>query len=175
MLSCGILVVHAVDKTRQQRLLMATVEFMLVIPVKKRNFNCIIYRTILSDAQSGYRNIYLAALKSKKLMEDMAARGVKYVDCYGVDNALVRACILRQILAFYSPFFSFLFFSLTSDMRVYRFELQILRSQGTSLTWGHLLPPKWLGRYSPLQSLMLKFELVGRALHRCHSNANAPH
>jgi hypothetical protein len=55
-------------------------------------------------------------------MEDMAARGVKYVDCYGVDNALVRACILRQILAFYSPFF------FTSAMRVYRFELQILRS-----------------------------------------------
>ncbi|KAL6864951.1 hypothetical protein ACP4OV_016102 [Aristida adscensionis] len=27
---------------------------------------------------------------SKKLTEDMAARGVKYVDCYGIDNAQVR-------------------------------------------------------------------------------------
>lgn len=30
------------------------------------------------------------ALKSSRLLEDMAMRGVKYVDCYGVDNALVR-------------------------------------------------------------------------------------
>ncbi|KAK9133780.1 hypothetical protein Scep_013308 [Stephania cephalantha] len=30
------------------------------------------------------------ALKTLKLLEDMAMRGVRYVDCYGVDNALVR-------------------------------------------------------------------------------------
>lgn len=30
-----------------------------------------------------------AALKSSRLLEDMATRGVKYLDCYGVDNALV--------------------------------------------------------------------------------------
>lgn len=29
------------------------------------------------------------ALKSSKLLEDMSMRGIKYVDCYGVDNALV--------------------------------------------------------------------------------------
>ncbi|KAG0469724.1 hypothetical protein HPP92_016424 [Vanilla planifolia] len=33
---------------------------------------------------------YNAALKSSKLLDDMAMRGVRYVDCYGVDNALVR-------------------------------------------------------------------------------------
>ncbi|KAH7679041.1 UDP-N-acetylglucosamine diphosphorylase protein [Dioscorea alata] len=31
-----------------------------------------------------------SALKSSKLLEDMAMRGVEYVDCYGVDNVLVR-------------------------------------------------------------------------------------
>ncbi|KAK8508881.1 hypothetical protein V6N12_034982 [Hibiscus sabdariffa] len=30
------------------------------------------------------------SLKSSRLLEDMATRGIKYVDCYGVDNALVR-------------------------------------------------------------------------------------
>jgi UDP-N-acetylglucosamine pyrophosphorylase len=30
------------------------------------------------------------ALKSQRLLDDMAGRGVKYVDCYGVDNVLVR-------------------------------------------------------------------------------------
>lgn len=29
------------------------------------------------------------ALKSKRLLDDMTARGVKYVDFYGVDNVLV--------------------------------------------------------------------------------------
>lgn len=43
----------------------------------------------VAKAPDGNGGVY-AALKSKKLMEDMAARGVKYVDCYGVDNALVR-------------------------------------------------------------------------------------
>lgn len=31
-----------------------------------------------------------SALKSSRLLEDMAARGIKYLDCYGVDNALVN-------------------------------------------------------------------------------------
>ncbi|GLJ21234.1 hypothetical protein SUGI_0389340 [Cryptomeria japonica] len=31
-----------------------------------------------------------AALKSSKCLEDMAMKGIKYIDCYGVDNALVR-------------------------------------------------------------------------------------
>jgi hypothetical protein len=35
-----------------------------------------------------------SALKSKKLLDNMAARGVKYVDCYGVDNALVSASFI---------------------------------------------------------------------------------
>ncbi|KAF3619204.1 UDP-N-acetylglucosamine diphosphorylase 2 [Capsicum annuum] len=30
------------------------------------------------------------ALKSSRLLEEMNTRGIKYVDCYGVDNALVR-------------------------------------------------------------------------------------
>ncbi|CAI9090627.1 OLC1v1025442C2 [Oldenlandia corymbosa var. corymbosa] len=30
------------------------------------------------------------ALKFSRLLEDMSARGIKYIDCYGVDNALVR-------------------------------------------------------------------------------------
>lgn len=29
------------------------------------------------------------ALKSSRLLEEMNTRGIKYVDCYGVDNALV--------------------------------------------------------------------------------------
>lgn len=33
---------------------------------------------------------FVSALKTSRLLEDMAMRGVKYLDCYGVDNALVR-------------------------------------------------------------------------------------
>ncbi|KAJ3693518.1 hypothetical protein LUZ60_008998 [Juncus effusus] len=43
----------------------------------------------VAKAPDGNGGVY-AALRSSKLLEDMAARGVKYVDCYGVDNALVR-------------------------------------------------------------------------------------
>ncbi|KAL2935965.1 UDP-N-acetylglucosamine diphosphorylase 2 [Bienertia sinuspersici] len=43
----------------------------------------------VARAPDGNGGVYLA-LKSSKLLEDMAARGVKYIDCYGVDNALVR-------------------------------------------------------------------------------------
>lgn len=37
--------------------------------------------------------VLLTALKSTKLLDDMSLRGVKYVDCYGVDNALVRQSV----------------------------------------------------------------------------------
>ncbi|URE22313.1 UDP-N-acetylglucosamine pyrophosphorylase [Musa troglodytarum] len=43
----------------------------------------------VSKAPDGNGGLY-SALKSSKLLEDMAMRGVRYVDCYGVDNALVR-------------------------------------------------------------------------------------
>ncbi|GJN09533.1 hypothetical protein PR202_ga27548 [Eleusine coracana subsp. coracana] len=43
----------------------------------------------VARAPDGNGGVY-AALKSKRLLDDMAARGVKYVDCYGVDNVLVR-------------------------------------------------------------------------------------
>jgi len=35
------------------------------------------------------------ALKSKRLLDDMASKGVKYVDCYGVDNVLVSILFLQ--------------------------------------------------------------------------------
>ncbi|KAK1304300.1 UDP-N-acetylglucosamine diphosphorylase 1 [Acorus calamus] len=43
----------------------------------------------LAKSPDGNGGVY-SALKSSKLLEDMAKRGVRYVDCYGVDNALVR-------------------------------------------------------------------------------------
>ncbi|XP_074562307.1 UDP-N-acetylglucosamine diphosphorylase 2-like [Curcuma longa] len=43
----------------------------------------------VAKAPDGNGGLY-SALKSTKLLEDMSSRGVKYVDCYGVDNALVR-------------------------------------------------------------------------------------
>lgn len=43
----------------------------------------------VSKAPDGNGGVY-SALKSSRLLEDMAMRGIKYVDCYGVDNALVR-------------------------------------------------------------------------------------
>ncbi|VAH50973.1 unnamed protein product [Triticum turgidum subsp. durum] len=43
----------------------------------------------VAKAPDGNGGVY-AALKSKKLLDDMSSRGVKYVDCYGVDNVLVR-------------------------------------------------------------------------------------
>ncbi|KNA13692.1 hypothetical protein SOVF_114160 [Spinacia oleracea] len=43
----------------------------------------------MAKAPDGNGGVY-TALKSSRLLEDMAARGIKYVDCYGVDNALVR-------------------------------------------------------------------------------------
>ncbi|XP_057970802.1 UDP-N-acetylglucosamine diphosphorylase 1 isoform X2 [Malania oleifera] len=43
----------------------------------------------VAKAPDGNGGVY-AALKSSRLLEDMAMRGVRYVDCYGVDNALVR-------------------------------------------------------------------------------------
>ncbi|KAJ4828275.1 UDP-N-acetylglucosamine diphosphorylase 1 [Turnera subulata] len=46
-------------------------------------------RSKLAKAPDGNGGVY-TALKYSKLLEDMASRGIKYVDCYGVDNALVR-------------------------------------------------------------------------------------
>ena len=43
----------------------------------------------VAKAPDGNGGVY-AALKEARLLEDMAARGVKYLDCFGVDNALVR-------------------------------------------------------------------------------------
>ncbi|KAJ6942771.1 UDP-N-acetylglucosamine diphosphorylase 2-like [Populus alba x Populus x berolinensis] len=43
----------------------------------------------VAKAPGGNGGVY-SALKYSKLLEDMASRGIKYVDCYGVDNALVR-------------------------------------------------------------------------------------
>ncbi|KAA3460996.1 UDP-N-acetylglucosamine diphosphorylase 2-like [Gossypium australe] len=44
---------------------------------------------LVAKSPDGNGGVY-TALKSSRLLEDMAARGIKYVDCYGVDNALVR-------------------------------------------------------------------------------------
>ncbi|XP_077253437.1 UDP-N-acetylglucosamine diphosphorylase 1-like [Tasmannia lanceolata] len=43
----------------------------------------------VAKAPDGNGGVY-SALKSSRLLEDMAMRGVRYLDCYGVDNALVR-------------------------------------------------------------------------------------
>ncbi|XP_048438249.1 UDP-N-acetylglucosamine diphosphorylase 1-like isoform X2 [Pyrus x bretschneideri] len=43
----------------------------------------------VAKAPDGNGGVY-SAIKSSRLLEDMATRGIKYVDCYGVDNALVR-------------------------------------------------------------------------------------
>lgn len=43
----------------------------------------------VAKSPDGNGGVY-SALKTSRLLEDMAMRGVKYVDCYGVDNALVR-------------------------------------------------------------------------------------
>ncbi|KAL7131333.1 hypothetical protein ABFS83_13G190300 [Erythranthe nasuta] len=43
----------------------------------------------VAKSPDGNGGVY-AALKSSRLLEDMAMRGIKYLDCYGVDNALVR-------------------------------------------------------------------------------------
>ncbi|KAL8151568.1 hypothetical protein V2J09_021376 [Rumex salicifolius] len=43
----------------------------------------------LAKSPDGNGGVY-TALKSSGLLEDMASRRIKYIDCYGVDNALVR-------------------------------------------------------------------------------------
>ncbi|KAH9318707.1 hypothetical protein KI387_020476, partial [Taxus chinensis] len=43
----------------------------------------------VARAPDGNGGVY-SALKSSKCLEDMAMKGIKYIDCYGVDNALVR-------------------------------------------------------------------------------------
>ncbi|KAG8086966.1 hypothetical protein GUJ93_ZPchr0010g10963 [Zizania palustris] len=43
----------------------------------------------VARAPDGNGGVY-AALKYQRLLDDMAGKGIKYVDCYGVDNVLVR-------------------------------------------------------------------------------------
>ncbi|GMJ12591.1 N-acetylglucosamine-1-phosphate uridylyltransferase 2 [Hibiscus trionum] len=43
----------------------------------------------VAKSPDGNGGVY-SALKSSRLLEDMTTKGIKYVDCYGVDNALVR-------------------------------------------------------------------------------------
>jgi len=43
----------------------------------------------VARAPDGNGGVY-SALKLSKCLDDMAMKGIKYVDCYGVDNALVR-------------------------------------------------------------------------------------
>ncbi|KAJ8765948.1 hypothetical protein K2173_020464 [Erythroxylum novogranatense] len=43
----------------------------------------------VAKAPDGNGGVY-SALKYSRLLEDMGTKGIKYVDCYGVDNALVR-------------------------------------------------------------------------------------
>lgn len=43
----------------------------------------------VSKSPDGNGGVY-TALKFSRLLDDMATRGIKYIDCYGVDNALVR-------------------------------------------------------------------------------------
>ena len=41
---------------------------------------------MVTNLDIDYKN---SALKHSGLLEDMSMKGVKYLDCYGVDNALV--------------------------------------------------------------------------------------
>jgi UDP-N-acetylglucosamine/UDP-N-acetylgalactosamine diphosphorylase len=50
----------------------------------------------LSKAPDGNGGVY-TALKSSRLLEDMASRGIKYVDCYGVDNVLVSSLSFKSL------------------------------------------------------------------------------
>ncbi|KAI3455801.1 hypothetical protein Pfo_012464 [Paulownia fortunei] len=44
----------------------------------------------VAKSPDGNGGVYSALKSSTRLLEDMAMRGIKYLDCYGVDNALVR-------------------------------------------------------------------------------------
>lgn len=45
--------------------------------------------------------VNISALKYSRLLEDMTMRGVKYLDCYGVDNALVRDSLSLYFLSYF--------------------------------------------------------------------------
>lgn len=42
-----------------------------------------------------------SALKSSRLLDDMASRGIKYVDCYGVDNVLVSSLSFKSLFEYF--------------------------------------------------------------------------
>ncbi|KAI3775917.1 hypothetical protein L1987_45677 [Smallanthus sonchifolius] len=48
----------------------------------------------VAKAPDGNGGVY-SALKYSRLLEDMSTRGVKYLYCYGVDNALVRVVVRK--------------------------------------------------------------------------------
>ncbi|KAE8706602.1 UDP-N-acetylglucosamine diphosphorylase 2 [Hibiscus syriacus] len=57
-------------------------------------FNCgghmsAFFLSQVAKSPDGNGGVY-SVMKSSRLLEDMASRGIKYVDCYGVDNILVR-------------------------------------------------------------------------------------
>jgi hypothetical protein len=62
--------------------------------------------------KNNYFLLIVLSVRSHKLLEDMAMRGVKYVDCYGVDNALAITNILSNSYLF--PLRLCLFLSLSN-------------------------------------------------------------
>lgn len=87
-----------VRKTRLQRLQMEMEECIQVLPNSNSNVTCplsLLFKSLLPCPLTFRLLIGFwtptngAALKYSRLLEDMATRGVKYLDCYGVDNALV--------------------------------------------------------------------------------------
>lgn len=82
----------------------------------------------LGRSNSIWTNV--SALKYSKLLEDMATRGIKYVDCYGVDNALVS---LSSLFAFNGEMVDFLLLKLISDSCIYMLIKQVRVADPTFL------------------------------------------